>query len=69
MGRGKVSNDYDQVRFLRVKTHIAVAVEACRYECSVHARRMGSSGRDVLCGDGRTWLAWKLGFSYNLFFY
>ena len=69
MGRGKVSNDYDQVRFLRVKPHIAVAVEACRYECSAHARRMGEQRARCLCGDGRTWLAWKLVFLITYFFY
>ena len=28
----------------------------------------GEQRARCLCGDGRTWLAWKLGFSYNLFY-
>ena len=69
MGRGKVSNDYDQVRFLRVKPHIAIAVEACRYECSVHARRMGSSGRDVCVAMAvRGWLGnWVFLITYFIY--
>ena len=36
---GRVSNDCSHVHDLHVKPHIAVAVEACRYNCSMQEQK------------------------------
>ena len=46
-GLGRVSNDCSHVHDLHVKPHIAVAVEACRYNCSMQERRRGKQARGV----------------------